>query len=257
MAKVPAIHPNTKTLFKLLTQRAQWPAHHLFSWLLEDVLADLSGQRKPYPPPVEAIPIIRELAENYAYCVAKTEPFTDLLSGLFMEIVCPSDQKYRGQFFTPSGVAQLLAELAFSGDPGPPPEGRLWRVCEPACGAGGLLMAAIQNRLGHGADTLRHWSFTAIDLDLRCAQMTAIQVLANTFIHQVTLGELVVYQGNALASGADWQVIAHAIAPTVVPEICPPALHPARIEAVQAAAQSCTLDLFCLPIEADDDAQAA
>jgi hypothetical protein len=52
----------------------------------------------------------------------------------------------------------------------------------------------------------------------------------------------VVYQGNALAPDADWRVIVHAS----MAADRPTARHPARIEAVQAAAAR-NVDLFGLP----------
>lgn len=65
----------------------RWSASELFSWLLDDVLADVTGQRKPYPPPAEAIPALRDLAATYARCVCDAPPFADLLGPLSRDTV--------------------------------------------------------------------------------------------------------------------------------------------------------------------------
>ena len=236
--------PRSASLIQGLLQQRQWPSSQLFGWLLDDVLADLTGQRKPDPPPVEAISSLRDLAGEYARCVAEHPPFEDLLGPVFMEVAHRGDQQARGQFFTPPGIARLTAEMLNVEYSGPHPDGRLWQVYEPASGAGGMLLAFIQVQIERFTpESLRHWSYTAIDLDTRCAQMTAAQLLANVLIHQIPMGEVVVYQGNALAPDADWRVIVHAS----MEADRPPARHPARIEAVQVAAAARNVDLFGLP----------
>lgn len=105
---------------------------------------------------------------------------------------------------------------AVSGQPRrPPSDGGLRRVCEPASGSGALLLAwagTIAER--EGIEALRYWSFTAIDLASECARMTAVQLLANAVIQPCVFGELLVYQGNALAASSDLDVVVHAVAPT-------------------------------------------
>jgi len=83
--------------------------------------------------------------------------------------------------------------------------------------------------------------------------MTAVQLLANAVIQPCAFGELLVYQGNAL-TGADLEVVVHAIAPTTSAEHAPPARHPARLAAIQSAARMAGLDLFGLPIETEEAA---
>lgn len=129
--------PRSASLIQGLLQQRQWPSSQLFGWLLDDVLADLTGQRKPDPPPVEALSSLRDLAGEYARCVAEHPPFEDLLGPVFMEVAHRGDQQARGQFFTPPGIARLTAEMLNVEYSGPHPDGRLWQVYEPASGAGG------------------------------------------------------------------------------------------------------------------------
>jgi len=247
---VTAFPPFAQPLARLLLQQARWSARERFGWLIDDVLADLTGQRKDRPPPGEALPLIRELAGTYARCVADAPPFEDVLGPLYIETVCRNDQRYRGQFFTPQAIAGLMAEVVGPGEAevGPRPDGDLWRLCEPACGSGVMILAFLQTLLARGGRTaVRHWSVTAIDLDGDCARMTAAQLLANALIHQTPPGEILVYRGNALGPASDLTVVVHATAPTLPPDTVLPARHPARIEALQAAARSQGRDLFGLP----------
>lgn len=242
-------HPAARPLARLL-QNPRHNARELFGWLLDDVLADLTGRRKACPPPAEALPLIRELAGTYARAVAAA-PFEDVLGPLFLETVCRGDQRYRGQFFTPWPVARMMAALAGPGaaEAGPRPGGGLWRLCEPACGSGVLLLASLHVLTERcGRDAARHWSFTAIDLDGHCARMAAAQLLANGLIHQTPPGELVVYRGNSLGPAHDLEVLVHGVAPDTPPQTVAPARHPARIEAIRAAAKSAGLDRFGLPL---------
>jgi len=238
--------------------RARWPtssatpatARALFGWLLDDVLADLTGQRKECPPPAEALSLIRELAGTYARAVAAA-PFEDVLGPLFLDTVCRGDQRYRGQFFTPQAIAGLMAELVgpSAAEAGPGPGGGLWRLCEPACGSGVLLLASLHVLTERsGRDAARHWSFTAVDLDGDCARMAAVQLLANALIHRAPLGEVVVYRGNSLGPASELTPLVHLVAPDLPPETVAPARHPARIEAIREAAKSAGLDLFGLPL---------
>lgn len=50
--------------------------------------------------------VMAEGKPNYTYA--------DCLGNVFMEFVCPSDSKFRGQFFTPWTVARMMAEISLS-----------------------------------------------------------------------------------------------------------------------------------------------
>ena len=65
----------------------------------------------------------------------------------------------------------------------------------------------------HGAEELYRWTFYGCDLDGICARMTAIQLAANCAVHRVEIGEILIVQGNTLASAENKQVILHASSP--------------------------------------------
>ena len=147
-------------------------------------------------------------------------------------------------------VADLVAGIGFHDlDLDAIPASRFIRVLEPAAGAGVMLLAACGVIVTtHGAAALRRCSFTAIDLDALCAQMTACQLLANGALHGA-LGELLVYRGNALGPDALLDVVIHMTAvpsgtcPQPLPEIVP-AMAPARIAAIRQAVIGQQLSLF-------------
>ena len=97
-----------------------------------------------------------------------------------------------------------------------------------------LLLATCQEVIDlYGKDDLVNWSFTGIDLDLCCASMTAAQLLANTYIHQVSIGEIVVYRGNGLDPD-NCEVLLHAVSKYVNLAL-PEAKAPERVEAIREA----------------------
>ena len=248
LSDTPILNP----LATALRSQSRWQPAQLFEWFLEDVLADLTGQRPRQTPPAEARPTLRELARRYAQAVISAPPFDDLLGPLFMDVICASDQRYRGQFFTPLPIARFMVELTVPLNDGkPPPVDRPWRVCEPACGSGVLLLALCQRLYERqGPAALRAWSLPAIDLDLTCAALTAAQLLVNSVLHQAPLGELIVYQGDALGPPQNLRVVVHQVATPTTPggsRPVVPALHPARTAALKAAAEM-RLDAFGLPM---------
>ena len=228
-----------KALVNAMVKNHRYQAHDLFSWLLDDVLADLTGKRKKNPPPIEAIDDIRVLAKLYAECVIESPCCEDVLGPVYEEISSHGQKKWMGQYFTPQPLARMMAKFTLVGShPKQAGEG-LTTVMEPASGSGVMLLAMCQEVIEvQGIEALGRWSLTAVDLDSYCARMTASQLLANCFIHGLTLGELVVYQGNSLFPDKEMTVIVHATASGIDLSEVAPATHPARIEAIEAAANN-------------------
>lgn len=99
-------------------------------------------------------------------------------------------------------------------------------------------MLAFANEIlsSQGPEGLLRLSVTGCDLDAYCARMFAIQAVATCNIHNLQMGEVLVYRGNSLGPWDNLEVIIHATAPSVVKE--PPALDGGRLAALAAAAQS-------------------
>ena len=212
-------------------------------FLVEDVLAGF-GKRLATPWSAYHQERLFRLSGRYARLVAEN-PWRDILGGTYMELASHGQKQWLGQFFTPHAVATLMAEISFNDlDLDRHPKDRFITVLEPAAGAGVMLLAAGRLIAGrYGADALRRFSFTAIDLDGLCAGMTACQLIANATLHGA-IGELVVYRGNSLGPESDLEVVIHRVA-TPAPErqdepqpVVLPAQAPQRMAAIEAAVRT-------------------
>jgi hypothetical protein len=190
------------------------------------------GVKQAETPPADLLPWLRQTSSMYARAVME-HPLQDVLGRVYEELSSHGHRKGLGQFFTPSAVAEFMAQISLADHPkGDPPDGKLWRMCEPSCGSGALVLGFLNNLDAHER---RRWSITCIDLDGLCAQMCAAQLMANLFIHRLEIGELLVYRGNALGPASGLSVLLHATMRDLSPDLVLPALHPARIAALRAA----------------------
>lgn len=101
---------------------------------------------------------------------AEREDHRDILGPTYIEWAAKCDKQARGEFYTPPEISELLAMMsidvaaAIAAD-------RPVRICEPACGAGGMILAAAK------LFAPDHWHlprFTAIDLNPVACDMTFI-----------------------------------------------------------------------------------
>ena len=211
-----------------------------FSWMIDDVLADL-GIKKNDIPPQEVLPELFNLSKAYAKVVIDSDPFTDVLGSLYMELSSRYKQKSLGQYFTPWPIALMMSKILYGNTD--PDKGKLTSVCDPACGSGIMLLAFAHNIVTvHGNESLPYFSFTGIDLDRLCARITACQFLTNAFIHQLTYGELLIYQGNALADLTDLNVVVHATRADLPESQFIPAKAKCREPAIKEAAKASNMN---------------
>ena len=181
-------------------------------WMIDDVLADLTGQEKQYPPPRDALFDLRELGKLYGQAVFYCTPYTDLFGLIYMDLASRSTKSGLGQFFTPQVVTDMMAKMV--GHQAKLPKDRLLTCLEPCCGSGVMLLSfARQIYADHGPGGLSRCGLYAIDLDITCCCMTAAQLLANAYTHEAPYGELLVLRGNALADSEDWITVVHATHP--------------------------------------------
>lgn len=101
---------------------------------------------------------------------AENHPHRDILGSAWLDYTSKSCKQARGEFYTPPEVAELMAHM--TGDAaGYIERGRPFTVCEPACGAGTMILAYAKQ---FAPD---HWHlprFTAIDLNPVACDMTFI-----------------------------------------------------------------------------------
>jgi len=79
-----------------------------------------------------------------------------------------------GQFFTPWTISLLMAQMIMGTLETKP--NRIITISEPACGAGGMVMAACAVLAGQGINYASHACIYAQDIDATCARMTYIQL---------------------------------------------------------------------------------
>ena len=213
---MPIVNHDTRRLAALIESRyeGRWRISNLLDWMVQDVLADLTGRTPDYPK--EAMSIIAELSSEYARVVCQSPPFDDILGSLYMLLAKGRiKDKSMGQYFTPSNVCDLMAAMSLAE---PLPTEYVERVMEPCAGSGGMLLALCRQVYKQDPEKLVYYSFTGIDLDPICAHMTATQMLANAFIHGVSFAELFIYQGNALANPDALDLVCGAICTTLPAE---------------------------------------
>jgi len=100
------------------------------------------------------------------------------------------------QFFTPYHVSQMMAEMIIGGDEFP--KSKICKVCDPCCGAGGLLIAGAMAMKERGFNYQRNAFFVGTDIDARCARMTFIQL-------SLLGAPAVIICGNSLSNEIFWE----------------------------------------------------
>jgi type I restriction-modification system DNA methylase subunit len=86
----------------------------------------------------------------------------DVLGQVYMQ--WNQNNRYRGQFFTPSHIASMMAQMLS-------PKGR---ILDPCCGSGIMLIEAIKTMANENLDKS---VFVGQDIDLTCVKMCALNLL--------------------------------------------------------------------------------
>jgi hypothetical protein len=112
-------------------------------------------------------------AEALAALVSEMEsrPFEDIIGSHYMEFaLSQKGQQWNGEFHTPKPICDLMAQITL-GDPAAlPAEGSI-TVCEPACGAGAMILSLAQVC---PPEIRRRLRVTAIDVSRIACDMTFI-----------------------------------------------------------------------------------
>lgn len=107
---------------------------------------------------------------------AATSHYTDVLGELFGEL--GFHDKWRGQFFTPQHISDLMALTTISSDitANAIKERGFFTICEPCCGAGSLIIGAINAMREMNINHSKQLLVVANDIDERCVLMCYIQL---------------------------------------------------------------------------------
>ncbi|MCD9026818.1 N-6 DNA methylase [Luteimonas sp. BDR2-5] len=133
----------------------------------------------------------------------KETGFDDVLGGLYMALELGNART--GQFFTPYTVSRMMTLMLLGNEPELPPHG-FFDVVEPACGAGGMVVAMADALKEAGVNYQRHLHVTCVDVDLRCVHMTYLQA---ALLHIPAI----VVHGNSLSDEvwSCWYTPAHVL----------------------------------------------
>lgn len=102
-----------------------------------------------------------------------TGHFHDALGEIFMALDLGSH--WHGQYFTPYSVASLMARMTMHDAGGRIERDGFITLCEPAAGAGAMVIAAAEAVTAGGHNHQRHMHVTAVDVDPTAAHMAYIQ----------------------------------------------------------------------------------
>lgn len=168
------------------------------------------GAAAPEGRGAELAAVVDELVGLYDDAIQAADPWADLLGPVYTELASPAQISGAGQFFTPPGVAEAMVAVQVPTRPEPRPGERLVRVCDPAVGCGGLLLAFTRHVAAHWPEQLPSLSLEGGDVVHLAAEIAAIQLVANCNVHGPSLGEVVIRCENALDAQPGGRVIVHA-----------------------------------------------
>ena len=85
---------------------------------------------------------LQRLSEAFALMVneAEANPFVDILGPYYTEIAAHSSKQARGEFYTPQCISEMMARMVLDPEEAIS-KGTPITVNEPACGAGGMVLA--------------------------------------------------------------------------------------------------------------------
>lgn len=99
---------------------------------------------------------------------------SDVLGRLYHDLELHN--KWRGQFFTPQSIADMMAEMSISDHDADIGRRGYITVCEPCCGSGVMILGMAKALLKSQYSPSQNLVVTAADLDLKCACMAYIQL---------------------------------------------------------------------------------
>jgi len=212
-----------KRLLECLSQRSSWNGLELFEWFVDDLLARWGAPGFAARMPDGTQAALKAAIAAYQDAITLHEPFYDLLGPVIMDLRSTGTKSRLGSFYTPWHLARCMATMSMGGSPtARTDEIRLMRATDPCLGSGVMMLAlACEICLQHGPASLRQWSFSGCDIDRLACRAAAVQFLANCSVHNLPVGEVLVLCGNSLIDDEDKEVIVHATAPGVAPDVAP------------------------------------
>lgn len=110
------------------------------------------------------------MVEEYSRTNLADGSWNDMLGDFFMDHVSRSSAKYKGQFFTPVSLCDLMAKMTFE-----ELEGENLTAMDPCCGSGRTLIAHCRVN----AHNRMKYHYVGVDIDRLCVMMTVINFVLN------------------------------------------------------------------------------
>lgn len=127
---------------------------------------------------------IAKFCEMYVWLLEwAEEQMTDMLGYIYMHLELGS--KAHGQFFTPYHVCQMMAKMQKY-------DGKIIKVNEPSCGAGGNIIALAEALKEQGINYQQKMEVICQDIDTKAVYMTYVQMCLYGI-------PAIVYQANTLS----------------------------------------------------------
>lgn len=132
--------------------------------------------------------IFCEVACNLYIYISKqieTGIYSDVLGEIFHEL--GQHNKHQGQFFTPYPISLLCAKMTIREKP----TDKIFKIHEPTCGSGGMIVAMLQELNSLHVNYTRECLIICGDIDFRCVCMTYLQL-------SLLGASAIIYHQNAL-----------------------------------------------------------
>lgn len=135
-----------------------------------------SNREKEYAHCIERLGGVDKPAKCFAIVVEALErnPEQDFLGELYMELELGNH--WKGQFFTPYCVCKMMSEITVGDVDRQIEEKGYISICDPACGAGATLIAAVNSMRNAKHNFQNHVLFVGQDIDRIVGMMCYIQL---------------------------------------------------------------------------------
>lgn len=132
---------------------------------------------------------LEQISQALAFLMEEMEkkPFTDILGPFYLECASHSSKQARGEFFTPPEISKMMARMLFDVD-AIKAAGKPITMNEPACGSGGMVLAAAELFAPDFVDLLR---VTAQDINPVAVNMAYINFTLWGIPARIILGDTI------------------------------------------------------------------
>lgn len=134
----------------------------------------------------------------YTGIVAASEPFSDILTRIYEEILLDGRSgDGKAQFFTPRDLSSGGAELLID-DSDIRSWDRVKRICDDTCGAGSLPLGLLSRIYGVSKSKMKYVILYLNDIDELACKASALQILSSLVLHNIKINGLYLHRSNVI-----------------------------------------------------------